>query len=235
MLRAVLLSGGIYHDFERMSAATAGVLATADMAVEIVHSPEELVAALNRTPADLIVVQALRWRMLGNEKYEPFREEWAYETGTDLIASMNAHVARGGGVLSLHTGCICFDDWPGWQAILGGGWIWGESFHAPGLEPVDINPAADHPVAAGISPFTVVDEHYRNLALHPGSVVLAQGATADGVSHPVAWAREGADFAGRAVTLTIGHDLASLTEPRQARFIRQATLWSVGKERDGQA
>jgi type 1 glutamine amidotransferase len=235
MLRAVLLSGGIYHDFERMSAATAGVLATADMAVEIVHSPEELVAALDRTPADLIVVQALRWRMLGNEKYEPFREEWAYETGTDLIASMNAHVARGGGVLSLHTGCICFDDWPGWQAILGGGWIWGESFHAPGLEPVDINPAADHPVAAGISPFTVVDEHYRNLALHPGSVVLAQGATADGVSHPVAWAREGADFAGRAVTLTIGHDLASLTEPRQARFIRQAALWSVGKEKDGQA
>jgi hypothetical protein len=229
-MRALLFTGGIYHDFERMSAATAGILASAGLSVEIVEQPAELVAALARRPADLLVVQALRWRMLGNEKYEPFRDEWAYETGADLIDAVTAHVAGGGGVLSLHTGCICFDDWPGWRGILGGGWVWGESFHAPGLEPVRVTPVPGHPVTDGVSSFTVSDEHYRNLALDPRSVVLARGVATAGTSHPVAWAHAGEDRAGRAVTLTTGHDLASLTEPGQALLIRQAALWAARQD-----
>jgi type 1 glutamine amidotransferase len=225
-MRAIIFTGGIYHDFEKMSAATADILASAGMSVEIVSQPTEVVAALKQ-PADLLVIQGLRWRMLGNDKYEPFRAEWAYETGDDLKAALTTHVAGGGGIVSLHTGCICFDDWSGWQDILGGGWVWGDSFHAPGLESVRVTPVADHPVTRGVAPFTVSDEHYRNLSLHPGSIILAEGIAAAGVTHPVAWARAGGEFAGRAVTLTTGHDLASLTEPGQARLIQQAALWAA--------
>lgn len=225
-MRAIIFTGGIYHDFEKMSAATAGILATAGMAVEIVSQPAEMVIAL-RQPADVLVIQGLRWRMLGNDKYEPFRAEWAYETGDDLKAALTSHVAGGGGVVSLHTGCICFDDWSGWHDILGGGWVWGDSFHAPGLELVRVTPVADHPVTRGVAPFTVSDEHYRNLSLHPGSIILAEGVAEADVTHPVAWARTGGEFAGRAVTLTTGHDLASLTEPGQARLIQQAALWAA--------
>lgn len=230
-MRAVLLSGGIYHDYDRMSAATAGILAAGGMTVEIVTTPSDLAQALDR-PADLVVVQALRFRMLGNEKYEPFRAEWAYETGADLVGAMGAHVARGGGVVALHTGCICFDDWPGWHEILGGGWIWGQSHHAPGLEPVTVTPSAGHPVTEGIAPFTVTDEHYRDLSLHSGAQILAQGMTAAGVAHPVAWSHQATH---RAVTLTIGHDLASLTTPGQARFIQQAAHWAAGRNGEVQS
>lgn len=236
-MRAVLLTGGIYHDFGAMSAATAGMLATAGLAVEIVRTPGALVAALSRAPADLLVVQALHWRMRGDDKYAPFRDEWAYETGGDLIAAVGAHAARAG-VLALHTGCLCFDDWDGWPAILGGSWVWGRSFHTPGLEAVRVTPSADHPAVAGLAPFTVTDEHYRDLALRPGATVLAQGeaaGVAHPVAHPVAWAREGGGFAGRAVTLTTGHDLASLTEPGQARLIRRAALWAVERDGEGRA
>ena len=228
-MRAILFSGGIYHDFDTMAAATAGILSSAGMTVEIVAQPGGLVAALMRQPADLLVVQALRWRMLGNDKYAPFRDEWAYETGADLIAAVTAHVASGGGVLSLHTGCICFDDWPGWHTILGGGWVWGESFHAPGLEPVSVTPLPGHPVTEGIGPFTATDEHYRNLAFDPRSIVLAEGIAAAGIIHPVAWA-SGGECAGRAVTITTGHDLASLTAPGQARLIRQAAHWAARQD-----
>lgn len=225
-MRAIIFTGGIYHDFEKMSAATAGILATVGMAVEIVTQPVEMVAAL-RQPADLLVIQGLRWRMLGNDKYEPYRAEWAYETGDDLKAALTTHVTDGGGIISLHTGCICFDDWSGWHDILGGGWVWGNSFHAPGLESVRVTPVADHPVTQGIATFTVSDEHYRNLSLHPDAIILAEGVAAAGVAHPVAWARAGGEFAGRAVTLTTGHDLASLTVPGQARLIQQAALWAA--------
>ena len=229
-MRALLFTGGIYHDFDRMSAATAGILSSAGMTVEIVEQPADLVAALQRQPADLLVIQALRWRMLGNEKYEPFLDEWAYETSAELIDAVTAHVSGGGGVLSLHTGCICFDDWPGWRTILGGGWVWGESFHAPGLEPVRVTPLPGHPVTEGMAPFTVTDEHYRGLALDPRSIVLAEGVAAAGIGYPVAWATTGQQLAGRTVTLTTGHDLASLTVPGQARFIRQAALWAARQD-----
>ena len=65
-MRAIIFTGGIYHDFEKMSAATAGILAAAGMAVEIVSQPAKIVAALEQ-PADLLVIQGLRWRMLGND------------------------------------------------------------------------------------------------------------------------------------------------------------------------
>jgi type 1 glutamine amidotransferase len=233
-MRAVLLSGGIYHEFDRMSAATAGILATAGLTTEIVGSPGDLVAALARETADLVVVQALRFQMLGNDKYEPFRAEWAYRTEPDLIAALTGHVEGGGGLMSLHTGCICFDDWSGWHDLLGGGWAWGKSFHAPGLEEVQVARFAAHPVTEGVSAFTVTDEHYRDLALQPHALVLAEGQAAAGVVHPVCWARE-AGFAGRAVTLTTGHDLKSLTEPAQARLIRQGALWAARENRGLQA
>lgn len=224
-MRAIILTGGIYHDFDRLSAATAGLLAGAGFRSEVVESPAALVASLAQGPAALVVVQALRWRMLGHEKYAPFRADWAYETGPDLIAALQAHRVSGGGLLALHTGCICFDDWPGWQAMLGGGWVWGRSHHAPGLDTVAIRPLPDHPVTAGLGAFTLLDEHYLDLAVDPRAVVLAQGSTAGGPEQPVAWAHE--EGGARAVTLTTGHDLASMVHPGQARLVQRAALWAA--------
>ena len=225
-MRAVLLTGGIYHDFDQMSAAVAGILGSAGFATEIVTSPAALVKALE-APATIVVVQGLRFRMLGNEKYAPFRAEWAYETGADLIAALEGHAARGGGLMALHTGCISFDDWQGWHRLLGGGWVWGQSFHAPGLEPVEVRPIAHHPVTEGIAPFTVTDEHYRKLAISEAALPLMEGKTAEGETHPVAWA---VTKPSRAFTLTLGHDLASITHPQQARLIRQAALWAANRQ-----
>ena len=224
-MRAVILTGGIYHDFDHMSAALAGILATAGLTVEIVGTPTALAVALTETPAALVVVQALHWRMLGHEKYEAFRAEWAYAVQPDLTRALDRHAGQGGGIIALHTGCICFDDWPGWLDLLGGGWVWGQSFHAPDPEPVTAMPVPGHPVTRGLMPFTVTDEHYRALRLDPGVTVLAQGHSA-GADFPLAWVH------GRAVTLTTGHDFASVIEPGQALFIARAARWAAGTTGD---
>ena len=39
--------------------------------------------------------------------------------------------AAGRPILALHTGVICFDDWPGWGELLGGRWDWNRSSHPP--------------------------------------------------------------------------------------------------------
>lgn len=59
----------------RVVILTGGVPAAAGMKAELVGSPAELVSALDRAPADLVLVQALRFLMLGNEKYAPYRAE----------------------------------------------------------------------------------------------------------------------------------------------------------------
>ena len=74
-------------------------------------------------------------------------------------------------------------------------------------------------------PFTVTDEHYRALRLDPGVTVLAQGHSA-GADFPLAWVH------GRAVTLTTGHDFASVIEPGQALFIARAARWAAGTTGD---
>ncbi|WP_293855364.1 ThuA domain-containing protein [uncultured Alsobacter sp.] len=227
-MRALLFTGGIFHDFDRMAAAAAGILSTTGLAVEIVTQPSELVAGLARGRADLVVVQGLRWRMLGNEKYDPFRAEWGYAVGADLKDALTGHAAHGGGILSLHTGCISFDDWPGWHDLIGGGWVWGQSFHVPGVEPVHVHTVKEHAVTAGVKPFTVTDEHYRALAIDPQAVVLAEGTASAGDSYPVAWALGRAGEHGRSVTITTGHDVASITEPNHARLLRQAAQWAMG-------
>lgn len=234
-MRALLFTGGIFHDFDRMAAAVAGILATTGMSVEIVTQPADLVAGLARGPADLVVVQGLRWRMLGNEKYDPYRDEWAYSTGPDLVAALTAHAAHGGGLLCLHTGCISFDDWSGWRDLIGGGWVWGQSFHVPGLEAVHVRTVKEHVVTAGVKPFTVTDEHYRALTIDPQSVVLAEATAGAGDSYPVAWALGRGGRHGRAVTITTGHDVASITQPDHARLLRQAAQWAVGCDRGASA
>ncbi|KHQ53584.1 hypothetical protein [Mameliella alba] len=97
----------------RVVILTGGILAAAGMETELVGTPAELVSALDRAPADIVGVQALRFRMLGNEKYAPYRAEWAYETGPELVRALDAHAGAGCGIVSLHTGCICFDGWQG--------------------------------------------------------------------------------------------------------------------------
>jgi len=42
-----------------------------------------------------------------------------------IESTITQDIEGGGGLLALHTAVICFDDWAGWKALLGGQWRWG--------------------------------------------------------------------------------------------------------------
>ena len=75
----LILTGGINHDFSTASNALAEELMKSDIHSEVYSDLPAGLAELNRRSFDLLTVFALRWRMLDDQKYEPFREEWAYE------------------------------------------------------------------------------------------------------------------------------------------------------------
>lgn len=222
-VRNVILSGGIFHPFEKTSAELAGLWAPLGIESRIVDDVDTAVEQLET--ADLFTVNALRWRMHG-EKYDPHRDEWAYSPDESVRAAIRGFVERGGGLIGLHTASICFDDWEGWAELLGGVWSWGTSHHPP-PGPFGVVPTAvRHPITAGIGAFEVEDEVYSELSLRDGVTPLLSSSAETG-AQPLAWTRSVG--AGRVVYDALGHDERSLAQPSHRRLLRRAALWALGR------
>lgn len=223
-VRNVLLSGGIFHPFEETSAELAALLAPLGIASEIHPDPDTAVAALDG--ADLFTVNALRWRMHG-EKYDPYRDEWAFSLSEIARARVTEFVSGGGGLLALHTASICFDDWPGWGELLGGAWVWGTSHHPPpgrfGVQPT----TASHPITRGVGAFQIEDEVYSELSLEPEVSPLLVSDPASG-AQPLLWTREVGR--GRVVYDALGHDERAFGHESHRRLLRRAALWALGRD-----
>lgn len=223
MIRNLILSGGIFHDFEGSSRALAGILEAVGVQSEIEDDVERGLARLAGSPVDLLTVNALRWEMAG-DKYDAFREREALCLSEAGRAAIEGHVERGGALLGIHTASICFSDWAGWSAVLGGAWRWGQSWHpAPG--PVALTPVA-HPLTRGIEPFELDDELYSRLDLEPGIEPLLT-ATAPGVDapQPVLWLHRFGR--GRVVYDALGHEAESFAEPAHRALLLSAVRWSL--------
>ncbi|HZV51077.1 MAG TPA: ThuA domain-containing protein [Candidatus Dormibacteraeota bacterium] len=219
MRRALILSGGIFHDFPATSAFLADLARHQGLDVEVTEDLEAGLRAL--TGVDLLVVNALRWRMEG-EKYEPYRRRWAYSPSTEAREALRRHLREGRGVLAVHTAVICFDDWPEWGDLLGARWRWGASCHPPlGRVRVQVHEDA-HPLVEGIEGFEVEDEVYSFLEHRARLIPLIVGEHG-GISQPLLWAREGS--AGRVVVDTLGHGLASLSVPEHRTILGRAMRW----------
>jgi uncharacterized protein len=236
MTRAVILTGGIFHPFERAAPALGAILRDAGFEPWIGEDLDAALAQLRADPQALLVVYALRWSMTQHDKYAPYRARWALSLDDAARAAIAGHVAAGAGLLGVHTASICFDDWAGWRDVLGGAWRWGRSWH-PERGPAEATLEARHPLARGLADFTLEDEVYSDLELAPGVEIAAwaqaRHAAADGRvtgRQPALWThRHGR---GRAVYDSLGHDETSLQHPIHRRLLQRAALWASGRNQD---
>lgn len=221
-MRNLILSGGIYHPFAETSGAIAGALSGTGIDSEIAGVAEGL--ARLSDGFDLLTLNCLAFSMTQAEKYAPLRAEFAFTPEPAQIAAIEAHAARGGGILGIHTAAISFDTWGGWGDLLGVSWVWGTSGH-PMPDYLGVTPLPGHPITAGAGPFTVWDELYGGLRLAPDAQVLATGSCREAPApQPVLTAREGA---GRAVWSGLGHDLTSFRAPPHLEMLTRAALWAA--------
>ncbi|MTB08124.1 MAG: ThuA domain-containing protein, partial [Actinobacteria bacterium] len=137
---ALIVAGGSHaHDFPATAQALAGVLRDHGLAVDIVDEPDDAWAAMLERPEPygMLAVNGLRFGMT-HPRYDALRDRWAYRTPPAADAALDRHLAAGSSVFSVHTGCICFDDWDRWSRVLGRQWSWDEqrlSWH-PELAPI---------------------------------------------------------------------------------------------------
>ena len=220
--RALVLSGGIGHDFEQGCAELARLLDESGVEVDLIEDP----AALSMLDHDVLVVDALWWTMQAS-RYEAVRSEWARSIDHVARSAVERHVDGGGAILALHTAVICFDDWPQWGEFIGARWDWDRSSHPPIDErpvTVAVHPAR-HRIVDGLADFEVVDEVYGFLDLADDLVPLATSAHG-GVGHPLVWTR-GLPSGSRVVVDLLGHDMRSMTHPVHRELLTRSIDWLV--------
>lgn len=225
--RAVVVSGGVAHDFPATSAELVRVLTEAGLPATIEQDVESVLTGLATTGAQppLVVLDLLRWTMQV-ERYAHLRDEWSISLSAGARDGLLQHVHSGGGLLAMHGASICFDDWPGWRDLLGGVWRWDRSSHPPLDGPVPVTVATDrHPIVAGVDDFEIVDEVYGFLD-RTDDVVGLMSSPHGGTEHPLLWAREVGD--GRVVYDALGHHVPSYAVPEHRRIARRAARWAAG-------
>jgi hypothetical protein len=226
MASNLLVTGGHAHDFAATSAAVAALLAPVGIGTTITDDVDGALAGLADAPVDLLTVQAVRFRMLP-ERYDDLRPTYRLFLSDAAREGVVTHLARGGGLLGLHTASICFDDWPQWADILGAGWDWGRSWHpTPRRSHIGVR-TGGHPIVAGVGDFDVLDEIYVDLAVAPDVVPLAE-SDVDGRPQPVLWARSW--HGARIVYDALGHGVESLAESTHATLVVRAALWASGAD-----
>jgi len=215
----LIITGGINHPFDVSAAALARLLAAVGIDSAVTEDIDAGLAAISRREYALVTIYTLRWRMLDDEKYAPFRDHWAYTIDAAGRSAIEQHVQGGGALLGLHTASLCFDTWPEWRDLLGAAWRWGTSFHPP-VAPLTVRPdAAAHPITQGLPGFELIDETYHHLDTAADAHPLLWAG-----DQSVAWAREAA---GRVVYDALGHDATSLEQSDHVRFLQRAALWAL--------
>ncbi|MEU8248658.1 ThuA domain-containing protein [Nonomuraea sp. NPDC048916] len=214
MARNLILSGGLFHDFDATSSALAQVLAEVGIESEIT---DDIAGALSEpSEVQLITVNALRWQM-GLDRFADLRDEWRFELPAQARTTLLDHLDRGGGLLGMHSASICFDDWQGWPRVLGGSWSWPTSHHPP-LGWTGVRVHGGHPVVEGLRDFDLVDEVYSDLRVLPDVRPLASSN-----GQPLVWARP--VRRGRVFYDALGHDTRSYDNEIHRTLLQRAALW----------
>ena len=214
---ALILAGGSHgHDFPATARSLSALLTEHGYAVDTIDDPDDVWSAMLERPEpyDLLAVNGLRFRMT-HERYDTMRAQWAYRTPRAADAAMDRHLASGGAIFSVHTGCICFDDWDRWSNLLGRRWSWDEqrmSWH-PERGQLHIEPVTGHG-----APFDIVDEVYTDMVDLGGVDVWARCD-----NQPVMWRHEVGG--NRIAVTTLGHGTDSYENRAYRQLLDELVSW----------
>ena len=149
-----------------------------------------------------------------NNRSRADHEPWASEETGQAFAD---YVAAGSGLLVLHSGTALYDNTPSFCRLMGGKF----TGHPPQC-PVTVAPLTGHPLAAGSTSFTLMDEHYM-MEMNDPDVDLFLHSESEHGSQPAGWTRT--EGKGRVCVLTPGHNPKVWRHPSFQALLRNSLDW----------
>jgi type 1 glutamine amidotransferase len=143
-------------------------------------------------------------------------------------------VEAGGGVVVLHHALLNYQSWTWWDdEAVGGSYRLRREGNTPSSsvkddQQIDVTPASDHPVTAGLSAFHIQDEAYKNLRMSPKirPLLTTDNPTSD---HNLAWV--GPLEGTKVVAIQLGHGTSAFNNPSYKTLVHNAVVWAAGKTR----
>ena len=235
-LRALLLLGGCCHDYARQKdILKAGLEARANVQIDIIYSPD----GSTKPPLPIYGKPdyAQGYDVVIHDECAADQNDEAVVQGVlkphrDGLPGVNLHCA----MHSYRIGDPNQAAKPGtphayWFDFLG----LQSSGHGP-QKPITITYAeGGHPVTKGLENWVTINEElYNNIMVWGTARPLARGVQGDGTrvgttDSVVAWTHEYGPKKARVFSTTIGHNNATVEDPRYLDLVTRGLLWSCGK------
>jgi len=231
-MKALILSGGTLHPYnEERSLKVKEILEQVNIQ-SVITEDLNFLASSQLKDFNIIIINCVyctheRWP--GQEK-DP---NWHYEFSEASRNGVLKHLHSGKGLLALHGATVCFDDWPEYKKILGAWWEWGgKCGHSPYQEHQMKVRVDSHPIVAGLSNFSILDELYYcpQITDKVESFITAEW---EGVEHPILWVRLYGE--ARVCYCALGHDGKSFENRTFQVLLKRSALWVTKELKKGNA
>lgn len=220
-IKALLITGGCCHDYvAQKNLLKAGIEARAHVTVDLIHSDDR------STKARFDIYEKPDWaagyQVVIHDECSADVKDMPYVQNI-----LNAH-KNGVAAVNLHCAMHCYrvgtDDWFQFVGIQSSG-------HGP-QKPIEITFVdREHPVTKPLENWTTINEElYNNIKLFETAKPLARGRQDTGKKvddFVVAWTNEYGK--GKVFSTTIGHNNATVDDPRYLDMVTRGLLWSCDK------
>jgi type 1 glutamine amidotransferase len=213
MKKALMIHGGMWHDFDGFEKIIAPVLQAAGYAIDSTYDLNRLLRLEQEGYAAVISGTCFSIHRAGQEDRGP--------EGLDdsQVQALSGWVQKGGGLLAVHAATVTGKSNPEYKRLLGGEFI----EHPPAFSFTVYPVYPGHPITQGVSCFTVFDEFYIEKLTTAVDIQLV--AFDRGQAYPMAWSkREGS---GRVAHVAMGHASSVWNLPDYQRLMTQSLNWVV--------
>lgn len=184
-----------------------------------------------------------QWQLAPSNR-EAFESDIRNEYDVLVLYDMSAEISEaerknlvdflesGKGMVVLHHAIADYPAWDWWsREVVGGKYLQKPEGDRPAStflhdQELFVEPAAKHPLLAGIGRMHLWDETYKGMWISPKVTVLLKtdNPTSDG---PVAWISPYEK--SRVVYIQLGHDQVAHLHPAYRTLVRNAILWTAGR------
>ncbi len=223
-IRALLIAGGCCHDYpQQKKLLTEGISARANVVWSVVHEGD------GTTDHRVSLYNDPDW----SKNYDVVVHDECFSDVKDAAFVRNILKPHREGLPAVNLHCamhsyrVSFDDFKEWFEFTG----IDSRAHGPHLPIALYKEKADHPILHGLTSWatnwsTGNEELYNALEVWPKVTPLIYGQQ-EAASNVVAWVN---DYRGtRVFSTTLGHNNATVADPRYLDLVTRGLLWSVDK------